>query len=87
MKPLTLGAGQLWIHIAAHCTLNHPILNYELQIQDHDVTTQIWGLTYAQIWSKMQILEGYAEFEFLPTLRGVIILLPSQPRFLARLPR
>ena len=24
---------------------------------------QIWGLTYTQIWSKMQILEGYAEFE------------------------
>ena len=23
-----------------------------------------------QIWSKMQILEGYAEFEFLPILRG-----------------
>ena len=26
-------------------------------------------------------------WEFLPTLRGVIILPPSQPRFLARLPR
>ena len=26
---------------------------------DHDVTAQIWE----QIWSEMQILEGYAEFE------------------------
>ena len=35
----------------------------------------------------MQILEGNAELEILPTLRSVIILPPSQPRFLARLPR
>ena len=31
-------------------------------MQDHDVTTQIWGLPYTQIWSKMQVLEGYAEY-------------------------
>ena len=34
------------------------------------------------MWPKMQILEGYAG-----TLRGVIILPPSQRRFLTRLPR
>ena len=45
------------------CTLNHPISDHALLMQDHDVTTQIWGLNYTQIWSKMQILEGYAEFE------------------------
>ena len=27
------------------------------------ITAQIWGLTYTQIWSEMQILEAYAEFE------------------------
>ena len=62
--------------------LEWSISDRELWIQDYDVTTQIWGLTYNQIWSKMQILEGYSA-----TLRGVIILPPSQRRFLARLPR
>ena len=54
------------------------ISDHELQIQGHDITTQIWGLTYSQIWSKMQLL---------PTLRGVIILPSRQPPFLAQLPR
>ena len=62
--------------------LEWSISDRELWIQDYDVTTQIWGLTYTQIWSKMQILEVYAA-----TLRSVIILPPSQRRFLARLPR
>ena len=56
-------------------------------MQDHDVTTQIWGLTYTQIWSKMQFLEGYAEFEGFTYIARRYNLPPSQPRFLARLPR
>ena len=43
--------------------LEWSILNHELSKQDHDVTAQIWGPTYTQIWSKMQILESYVEFE------------------------
>ena len=45
------------------CTLDPTISNHELEIQDHDVTAQKWGPTYTQIWSKMQILENYGEFE------------------------
>ena len=54
--------------------LIHPISDHELQTED--VTIQMWGLTYTQIW-----------WELCPTFRVVIILPPRQPRFLARLPR
>ena len=43
--------------------------------------------SYTQIWSKMQILESYAEFEGFAHIAGRYNLPPSQPRFLARLPR
>ena len=43
--------------------------------------------SYTQIWSKMQILEGYAEFESFAYIARRYNLPPSQPRFLARLPR
>ena len=37
-------------------TLDHLISHQELQIKDYDMIAQIWGLTYNQIWSKIQII-------------------------------
>ena len=36
-------------------TLDHPISNHKFQIKDYYII--------AQIWSKIQIIEGYAELE------------------------
>ena len=47
-------------------------------MQDGDVTAQIWGITYSQIWAKKG---GYAEFEKFSKfsiLRGIVNLPPSQ---------
>lgn len=51
---------------------------------------QIYGvlLTPMQIWSKIEIIEGYAEFEdFSNTWCGIMNLPPRPRHFLARLPR
>ena len=37
---------------AVQNTLDHPASNHKEQMQDPDVTAQIWGITYTQIWAK-----------------------------------
>ena len=74
-------------HTTNSCTLNHPI-------SDHEVNARPWR-HYPNMGSylhpnmvKNANFRGLRRiWEFLPTLRDVIILPPSQPRFLARLPR
>ena len=44
-------------------TLDHLILGQELQIKDHDVIAQIWGLTYLQIWSKFKLYKVTQNYE------------------------
>ena len=46
-------------------TLDHFISGQELQIKDHDVIAQIWGLTYIQIilWSKFKLYKVIQNYE------------------------